>query len=88
MHNWSYHLSHTLIIICLYHIDINASMIRHRVGVNIRHDFLKREHLYVDQILNLVLEIDAVFSIMYNTVGVISTLLIMPIEFRTCINWF
>ena len=69
MNNWSYHLSHKLIIIRLYHVDIDASMIRQRVGVDIRRNCLKRDHLLVDQILNLVLEVDAVFCIMSNNVG-------------------
>ena len=81
MNNWSYHLGHTPIIVRLYHIDIDASMIRQRVGVDIRRSCLKRDHLLVDQILNLVLEVDTVLSIMPNTVGMISTPLIWPIEF-------
>ena len=47
---------------------------------------LARNHLLVDQILNLVLEVDAVLGIMSNIVGVIHTPLIEPIEFGTSIH--
>ena len=80
MHNWSYHLSPTPFIFCLYHVDIGAPMIRQRVGVEIRRDCLKRDHFLVDQILSLMLEVDAVFSIMSNTVGIISTSLLRSVE--------
>ena len=55
-------------MVCLYYVDIDASMIRQRVGVDIRRGYLKKDHLLVDQILNLMLEVDEVFTIMSNSV--------------------
>ena len=88
MHNWIYHLSPASIIVCLYHVDFDASMIRQRAGVDIRRGCLKRDHILVDQILNLMLEVNAVFSIMSNIVGMISTPLIRSIELRNGIHRF
>ena len=73
MNYWIYDLSYTPLIIRLYHVDIDTFMIRQTVGVDIRSGWLDRNHLLVDQILNLVLEVDAVHGIISNIVGVIHT---------------
>ena len=41
---------------------------------------LKGNHFLVNQVLDLVLEIDTVFCIMSNTVGMISTSLLQSVE--------
>ena len=61
-------------------------MIRQRISVDIRHDCLKRNHFFVDQILNLVLEVDIILNIMSNAVRVILTPLIGFEEFGTSIH--
>lgn len=47
---------------------------------------MKRNHLFVNQILNFVLEVDEVLDIMSYVVGVIRTLLIRSVEFRIGIH--
>ena len=74
MNYGTYRLGHAPVIICLYHVDIDASMIQQRIGVDIVRDRLKRNHVLVDQILNLVFEVDTILSIMSNAVGVITHL--------------
>uniref|UniRef100_A0A0V0HPV2 Putative ovule protein n=1 Tax=Solanum chacoense TaxID=4108 RepID=A0A0V0HPV2_SOLCH len=54
-----------------YHVDIDASMVRKRIVVDIRCNSLKRDYFLVNQILNHVLQVDTVFGIMSNTVGMI-----------------
>ena len=61
-------------------------MISQRTGFYIAWDFLKRNHLLVDQILNLVLEVYAVLGIVFDTVRVICPPLIGPIEFGNSIH--
>ena len=86
MNYWIYDLSYTPLIIRLYHVDIDTFMIRQTVGVDIRRGCLERNHLLVDQILNLVLKVDVVLGIMSDTIGVIHTPLIGPVEFGTTIH--
>ena len=86
MDSRNYHLSHALVIIHLYHIDIDASMIWQRISVDIGLGCLKRHHFLVDQILNIVFEIDTTLSIMSNVFGVISTPLVGFVEFGTSIH--
>ena len=55
-------------------------MIWQRVRVDVWRSRLKGDHFLVNQILDLVLDVDAVFSIMSNTVGMISTSLLRSVE--------
>ena len=55
-------------------------MIRQRIGIDVRRRRLERDHFLVDQILDLVLKIDTVFSVMSNAVGMISTSLLRFVE--------
>ena len=55
-------------------------MIRQRICIDVRLRRLKGDHFLVDQILDLVLKIDTVFSIMSNTVGMIITSLLRSVE--------
>ena len=56
-------------------------MIWQRIRVDVWHRKLKGDHFLVNQVLDLVLEIDTVFCIMSNTVGMISTSLLRFVEF-------
>ena len=55
-------------------------MIRQRIDIDVRRRRLEGDHFLVDQILDLVLKIDTVFSIMSNTVGMISKYLLRFVE--------
>ena len=55
-------------------------MIRQHIRVDVRRCRLEGDHFLVDQILDLVLKIDTVFSVMSNTVGIISTSLLRFVE--------
>ena len=68
------------IFVCFYHVGVFTPMIRQQIRVDVRRRRLKGDHFLVNQILDLVLEVDAVFSIMSNTIGVIHTPLIGPVE--------
>ena len=61
-------------------------MIRQRVCVDIWRRRLERNYLLIDQILNFVLEVDAIFRIMSNTVGMIITSLLRSVESGIDIN--
>ena len=88
MNDLSNHFRSTRIIVYLDHIDIASPMIWERVGVDIWCRWLDKDYLLVNQILNFVLDVDRILSIMPNTVGMISTYLIWPIEFRIEIHGF
>ena len=77
----SNHFCSTPFIVYLNHIDIVAPIIQQRVGVDIWFSWLERDYLFINQILNFVLEVDKIFGIMPNTVGMISTSLIVSVEF-------
>ena len=68
------------IFVYFYHVGVSTPMIRQWIRVDIRRRGLKGDHFLVNQILDLVLEVDAVFSIMSNTVGMISTSLLRSVE--------
>ena len=68
------------IFVCFYHVGVSTPMIWQRIRVDVRRRRLKGDHFLVNQILDLVLEVDAVFSIMSNTVGMISTSLLQSVE--------
>ena len=55
-------------------------MIWQWIRVDIWRCRLKGDHFLVNQVLDLVLEIDTVFYIMSNTVGMISTSLLQSVE--------
>ena len=40
----------------------------------------ERDYLFINQILNFVLEVDSIFNIVPNTVGMISTSLLRSVE--------
>ena len=84
MDNRSYHFGHAAVIIHIY--QINASTVRERIGVYIGHENIKRNHLLIDQILNLVLKVYAILVIMSNAIGVICTLLIRFVKLGASIH--
>jgi len=53
--NWNYCLYHAPIIIYRYHIDSDASMIWERITIDIGRDCLKRDHVLVNKVLDLML---------------------------------
>ena len=55
-------------------------MIWQQIRVDIWRRRLKGDHFLVNQVLDLVLEIDTVFCIMSNSVGMISTSLLRSVE--------
>ena len=61
-------------------------MIQQRIRVDVRRCRLEGDHFLVDQILDLVLKIDTVFSVMSNIVGMISTSLFRFVESRVDIH--
>ena len=63
MNNQSYLLCHISVIICLYHFDVGASIIRQRIGFAIGRGFLKRNHFLVDHILKEFLEVDVMVTL-------------------------
>ena len=61
-------------------------MIRQWVCIDVRRRQLEGDYLLIDQILDLVLKIDIVFRDMSNTVGMISTSLILFVKLRVDIH--
>ena len=61
-------------------------MIRQRICIDVRLRRLKGDHFLVDQILDLVLKSNTVFSVMSNTVGMIRTSLLRFVELRVDIH--
>ena len=55
-------------------------MIWQRIHVDVWRRGLKRDHFLVNLVLDLVLEIDTIFCIMSNTVGMVSTSLLRSVE--------
>ena len=55
-------------------------MILQRICINIRRRRLEGDNFLVDQVLDLVLEINTIFCIMSNTVGMISTSVLWSVE--------
>ena len=88
MNDGSNYLRSAPVFICLDHIDIVASMIRQRVCVDIWCRQLERDYLLINQVLNFVLEVDTIFSIVPDAVGIISTSLISFVELLIDIHGF
>ena len=61
-------------------------MIRQRIGIDVRRRRLEGDHFLVNQILDLVLKIDTVFSVMSNAVGMTNTSLLWFVESRVDIH--
>ena len=87
MNNRDYHLYHAPIIVRLYHIDIETSMIWQRISVKVGCNYHEEDHVLVDYILGFVLDVDRVLSIMPNALRVICTLLIKSIKLRSSVHW-
>ena len=55
-------------------------MIWQRIRVDVWRRRLKRNYLLINQVLDFVLKVDAIFRVMSNTVGMISTSLLRSVE--------